>query len=141
MKIINRAASKIRVPLLKMEHGLPSDRINMILDLLKNVYIDSHFYRPRTGWYVDTNIPRRLRKKNITVIIVCPGKDDNGQWVDTRKSLSVKASGNLDDILEPIMKYVLSINEESNDFFGEKRLLVELILDTDTMEATTKWVG
>lgn len=113
----------------------------MLINLLSDICIDCHFYRPNSGWCVNTNIPRPLLNQTITVIIVCPGMGDDGQWVETRKTLKVKASKNLDDILAPIMEYTLAIDEESNYFFGNKRLLVELVLDTATMEATTKWVG
>ena len=113
----------------------------MLINLLNDICIDCHYYRSNAGWCVNTNIPRRLLKQTITVIFVCPGMGDDGQWVDTRKTLKVKASRDLDYILAPIMEFVFSIDEESNHFFRDNRLLVELVLDTETMEATTKWVG
>lgn len=111
----------------------------MMLNLLNDICIDIHRYQPDAGWDVSTNIPDELLDKPMTVQMESWCYDENDDILETTIAIEVNASYFLDDIIAEIVQYIRSLSEDENLYFEDHCFLESLVLDTDTMVATTSW--
>jgi len=107
--------------------------------LLKPICIDINSYRPNAGWIVDLKLPQRLLQKTMTIRIDCPGIGYAGEWDEDVRFLEIDNFLTLDDILVEIVDYIRDINAETGGYFDRYHYLAEIILDTESMQATTVW--
>ena len=110
---------------------------NMMLDLLQQIDINILLYKPDAGWFVFTNIPDDLIGTSMTVKIDRPYLDNDGSWKYTTSKVTMDAPFFVHEIVDNIVAYIETINEEAGYYFEDHCYLEQIILDTETMEATT----
>ena len=109
----------------------------MKIDLLNNEIINIGCYQEGAGWEVSTDIPEKLLNKTMKVQLESWYFDEDDECHDVTKTIEVTASNSLDDIIEEIVNNIRSFSEEEQVFYEDHCYLEELVLDTDTMVATT----
>ena len=110
----------------------------MKLDLMPNMVVNTKNYSSNKSWTVYTGAPSHIFQY-MKVIITHPIQNERGQWKMTKSMVKVVIYEQLDEVIEQIIDYIKSIQKETGHFFDRRCYLTSLILDTDTMEATTSW--
>ncbi len=77
----------------------------------------------------------------MMVQITHASQNEKGQWGMTKTHVEVGIYPDLQYIISDLLEHVESINHEAGHYFDRYPYLTELVLDTKTMIATTRWAS
>lgn len=93
------------------------------------------------GIEILTGVETNLINRTMMVQITHSSQNEKGQWGMTKTYVEVPIYEHLQYIVLEIIEYVESINHKTGHYFDRYPYLTELVLDTKTMIATTRWAS